>query len=94
MKWKTIKEHIIYSLLRLSGLFIVCTLAILLFYILSGGIGKISWEFLTNFPTNGMMSGGIFPMILGTLSLMTWCTIYRLRFSGAWVVCCIPWSWA
>ncbi len=71
MKWKTIKEHIIYSLLRLSGLFIVCTLAILLFYILSGGIGKISWEFLTNFPTNGMMSGGIFPMILGTLSLMT-----------------------
>jgi len=70
MKWKTIKEHIIYSLLRLSGLFIVCTLAILLFYILSGGIGKISWEFLTNFPTNGMMSGGIFPMIIGTLSLM------------------------
>ncbi|UCF13344.1 MAG: phosphate ABC transporter permease PstA [Thermoplasmatales archaeon] len=70
MKWKTIKEHIIYSLLRLSGLFIVCALAILLFYILSGGIGKISWEFLTNFPTNGMMSGGIFPMIMGTLSLM------------------------
>lgn len=70
MKWKTIKEHIIYSLLRLSGLFIVCALAILLFYILSGGIGKISWEFLTNFPTDGMMSGGILPMIMGTLSLM------------------------
>lgn len=70
MKWKTIKEHIIYSLLRLSGLFIVCALAILLFYVVSGGIGKISWEFLTKFPTNGMMSGGIFPMIMGTLSLM------------------------
>jgi len=70
MKWKTIKEHIIYSLLRLSGLFIICVLAILFFYIFYGGIGKISWEFLTNFPTNGMMSGGILPMIIGTLSLI------------------------
>jgi len=70
MKWKTVKEHIIYSLLRFTGVFIVCALGILLFYIVSGGIGKMSWEFLTSFPKNGMMSGGIYPMIVGTLSLM------------------------
>jgi len=70
MKWKKIKETIIFSLLRLSTLFIVIALGIMLFYIFSGGIGKISWEFLTSFPTNGMKSGGIFPMIVGTLSLM------------------------
>lgn len=70
MKWKTVKEHIIYSLLRFTGVFIVCALGILLFYILSGGIGKMSWEFLTSFPKNGMMSGGIYPMIVGTLELM------------------------
>jgi phosphate transport system permease protein len=62
MKWKTVKEHIIYSLLRFTGVFIVCALGILLFYIVSGGIGKMSWEFLTSFPKNGM--------IVSTLSLM------------------------
>ena len=70
MKWKNIKEIIIFSLLRLSALFIVIALAVLIFYIFSGGIGKISWEFLSSFPTDGMKSGGIFPMIMGTLSLM------------------------
>ncbi|UCB58431.1 MAG: phosphate ABC transporter permease PstA [Thermoplasmatales archaeon] len=70
MKWKKIKEIIIFSLIRLSALFIVIALGIMLFYIFSGGIGKISWEFLSSFPTNGMKSGGIFPMIIGTLSLM------------------------
>jgi len=70
MKWKKNKEIIIFSLLRLSALFIVIALGIMLFYIFSGGIGKISWEFLSSFPTNGMKSGGIFPLIIGTLSLM------------------------
>jgi phosphate transport system permease protein len=70
MKRKKIKEIIIFSLLRLSALFIVIALGVLLFYIFSGGIGKISWEFLSSFPTDGMKSGGIFPMIVGTLSLM------------------------
>ena len=70
MKRKKIKEIIIFSLLRLSALFIVIALGALLFYIFSGGIGKISWEFLSSFPTDGMKSGGIFPMIVGTLSLM------------------------
>ena len=70
MKWKKIKEIIIFSFLRLSALFIVIALGIILFYIFSGGIGKISWEFLSSYPTNGMKSGGVFPMIIGTLSLM------------------------
>jgi len=70
MKWKKIKEIVIFSLFRLSALFIVIALGVMLFYIFSGGIGKISLEFLTSFPTNGMKSGGIFPMIVGTLSLM------------------------
>ena len=70
MKWKKIKEIIVFSLLRFSALFIVIALGVMLFYIFSGGISKINWEFLTSFPTNGMKSGGILPMIVGTLSLM------------------------
>jgi len=89
MKLKKIKEHIIYSLLRFCGIFIVCTLAILMFYILSGGISKISWEFLTSFPKNGMMSGGVLPMIIGTLSLMTLTMVIALPigiFSAIYLV--------
>ncbi|MBI2877610.1 MAG: phosphate ABC transporter permease PstA [Candidatus Tectomicrobia bacterium] len=52
----------------------VVALLILIFSnIFIQGIGVISWEFLTQPPREGMMEGGIFPAILGTLlvSLLT-----------------------
>jgi phosphate transport system permease protein len=39
-------------------------------FIFYEGAKKISWEFLTSAPTNGMMDGGIFPAILGTFALI------------------------
>ena len=38
-------------------------------YTVVRGIGVISWDFLTEFPTNGMTEGGIFPAIVGTILL-------------------------
>lgn len=38
-------------------------------YTIYRGIGAISWEFLTQFPTDGMTEGGIFPAIVGTVLL-------------------------
>lgn len=38
-------------------------------YTVSQGIGAINWQFLTQFPTNGMTEGGIFPAIVGTILL-------------------------
>ena len=38
-------------------------------YTVVRGIGVISWDFLTEFPTNGMTEGGIFPAIFGTILL-------------------------
>jgi phosphate transport system permease protein len=35
-----------------------------------GGIGKITWEFLSSPPKNGMTAGGIFPAIVGTVYLV------------------------
>lgn len=46
-----------------------CTFAILGFIIYKGA-GVINWNFLTESPTNGMTSGGIFPAIVGTFYLM------------------------
>lgn len=38
-------------------------------YTVARGIGAINWEFLTQFPSNGMTEGGIFPAIVGTILL-------------------------
>ncbi|NHZ72168.1 MAG: phosphate ABC transporter permease PstA [Aquificales bacterium] len=38
-------------------------------YTVSRGMSAINWEFLTQFPRNGMTEGGIFPAIVGTILL-------------------------
>jgi phosphate transport system permease protein len=63
----------------LSAFAILCILAILaiLIGIISyNGWGKLSWEFLTAAPTNGMTSGGIFPAIFGTVALVLLMSIF------------------
>ena len=66
---------------KLSQKFAVClllcatTLAIIpiiaiIFVIVKNGISAISWEFLTAMPKDGMRSGGIFPAIVGTISIV------------------------
>ncbi len=49
-----------------AALLVVGMLALILFDVVRGGAGRLSWEFLTAAPSNGMMSGGIFPAIYGT----------------------------
>jgi len=54
----------------LAVIIIVLMLAIILGNIINGGIGTISWEFLSHPPENGMEAGGIFPAIFGTVFLV------------------------
>ncbi len=49
---------------------IIVMLAIILGNIIYGGIGTISWDFLTHPPENGMEGGGVFPAIFGTVALV------------------------
>ncbi len=63
---KDIKEHLGFMFLRLAGLIVVLILGVIIFDIVEKGIGVISWDFLTEAPTNGMTAGGIFPAIVGT----------------------------
>lgn len=55
--------------IRASAALVLTVLAAILGFILYNGISAISWDFLTEFPRNGMTEGGIFPAILGTLCL-------------------------
>jgi len=49
---------------------VIIILGIIISYIVSNGIGAISWEFLISEPTDLGRTGGIFPAIVGTFYLI------------------------
>jgi phosphate transport system permease protein len=58
------------SLTLLAVVIIMLILALIMGNILLGGMGTISWEFLSHPPEQGMEAGGIFPAIFGTVALV------------------------
>jgi phosphate transport system permease protein len=68
------------GLTALSAITIIAVILILLVVIILGGKEKFSWEFLTAFPENGMMEGGIFPAIYGTALLVLIMSIAAVPF--------------
>jgi phosphate transport system permease protein len=50
-------------------------LALVVFDVLRGGVGVLSWEFFTAYPRRGMTEGGIFPAIIGTVALTLLMTV-------------------
>ena len=73
---KHIKEDIAFWIFRILSFSIVAILFIILGFILVRGFKAISWEFLTEVPKEGMTQGGIFPAIIGTLSLIAGSMIF------------------
>lgn len=69
-------EFIIKSIGLISMLPVIFILA----YIIFTGIPSISWEFLTQMPSDGMRAGGIFPAIVGTLLLTLGTIIVSVPF--------------
>ena len=63
-------QKIAFSTISLAILAVIIILGIILFYIISNGFGAITWDFLTQGPSNIGRSGGIFPAIVGTLYLV------------------------
>ncbi len=63
-------ESIMFGIARSLSYGIVIILLLILLFITKQGIGVISWKFLTENPTDGMMGGGIFPAIVGTILLV------------------------
>lgn len=67
---RKITEKVVFMIFRLLCVSVVGILLLILGFIVIKGIGVISWDFLTEAPSDGMTSGGIFPAIVGTLYLM------------------------
>ncbi len=60
-----------------TAIVVVLVLGIILQIVLNGG-GAISWEFLTQAPSQAGKAGGIFPAIVGTFYLMVGTLIFAL----------------
>jgi phosphate transport system permease protein len=63
------REKIALFFIRLTAVITLAVMAAILLFILTNGIKALSISFLIEFPKDNMMSGGIFPAILGTLLL-------------------------
>ncbi|MDD5422359.1 MAG: phosphate ABC transporter permease PstA [Candidatus Omnitrophica bacterium] len=66
VKTKQLRNGLGFNILRLCIGVVMAVLIVILYDIVSKGIGVINWEFLTSMPRNGMTEGGILPAIVGT----------------------------
>lgn len=69
-------QSIAFWSFRIIAIGVVGILVWILGFLISKGIGVISWEFLTTAPTDGMTQGGIFPAIVGTMCLIVGSMIF------------------
>ena len=71
-------------ILLLGSTLIVCLiLGVILWDIFSKGMSSVSWNFISQFPTDGMTKGGILPAIVGTLLLTFITTLFAVPFGIA-----------
>lgn len=67
---RLVKQSLYFGLFRSCGFVVVGVIVILIGYIVLLGVGKLSLDFLIQFPRVGMSQGGIMPQIVGTIYLM------------------------
>jgi phosphate transport system permease protein len=79
--------NIQYWILLTGSTMTVCLfLGVILFDIFSKGSSVLSWNFISQFPTEGMTKGGILPAIIGTLLLTFITTLFAVPFGIACAV--------
>jgi phosphate transport system permease protein len=76
MQSKRVTQAIAFTLFKLMSYAVVAILVMILGFIISKGIGVISWEFLSAQPEEGMTKGGIYPAIVGTFYLILGSSIF------------------
>lgn len=77
---KKSKANFLEMLIKIMTLVAVIPVFLIIGYIIYTGIPVISWEFLSEMPTDGMRAGGIFPAIVGTLWLTLGTIIVAVPF--------------
>jgi len=76
------KDVIIKSLSAVSVILILFVTISMLTVIFIGGWKNLTWEFLSQFPREGMTKGGIFPAIVGTAMMTLIMTVAAVPFGA------------
>ena len=80
---KRVRHFFDWVLLVGSTLIVCLILAVILWDIFSKGMSTVSWNFISDLPTDGMTKGGILPAMIGTLLLTFITTIFAVPFGVA-----------
>ena len=67
---RQLSQRTAFSLLIMATVIVVVPVLVILLQIIISGAGAISWEFLTQAPSQAGKAGGILPAIVGTFYLM------------------------
>ena len=67
---KQTREKMVFALLYFLAALVIIPTLLIFAYIIYKGIGTVNWEFISAMPRKGMREGGIFPAIVGTISLV------------------------
>ncbi len=77
-------RHLFNWILLLGSTLMVClALGVILWDIFSKGLSSVSWNFISQFPADGMTKGGILPAIIGTVILTFITTLFAVPFGVA-----------
>lgn len=96
MTRKQKQQFLAFSIIKSMTIIVVGVLVWILGFIISKGIGVLSWEFLTSAPKDGMLGGGVFPAIVGTLCLVVGSIIFAFPIgvmSGIYINEYAPNNW-
>ncbi|TFG07208.1 MAG: phosphate ABC transporter permease PstA [Promethearchaeota archaeon] len=77
------QQRLVFLTIMLMTLVVLCSLGIILYYIIDRGLPAITWEFLTESPDDLGREGGIFPAIIGTLYLVGGAIFYAVPIGMA-----------
>ncbi len=77
------QQNISFWLVRLITLITVLPILAIVIYIIVKGAPSISWQFITDFPRNGMREGGIWPAIIGTFYLTLGTAVFSVPLGVA-----------
>jgi phosphate transport system permease protein len=79
---RMIRDTLIKSLTGICVLLIIFIIVSILAIVIIGGWENLTWEFLTEFPKDGMTSGGILPAIIGTALMTLIMTVAAVPFGA------------
>lgn len=79
---RSTKDILIKNLTGISVLLILFVIVSILTITFIGGWKSLTWEFITQFPREGMTKGGIFPAIVGTALMTLIMTVAAVPFGA------------